>query len=57
MVHQIGVMEEADGCRLESSLLVDYHEYIIEEGRASRECGKADSCGRSERKEKRHAQV
>jgi hypothetical protein len=50
MVHQIGVMEEADGCRLESELLVKYHEYIIEQGRTSRVCGKADSCGRSERK-------
>jgi hypothetical protein len=39
-----------DGRRLEIELLVEFHEYIIEEGRTSGECGKADSCGRSERK-------
>jgi hypothetical protein len=36
MVHQIGVMGEADVCRLERELLVKYHEYIIEEGQTSR---------------------
>jgi hypothetical protein len=53
MVHQIGVTEEADRRRLESTLLVKYREYIIEQGRTSRECGKADSCSRSEGKDKR----
>jgi hypothetical protein len=57
MVHQIGMTEEADGRRLESTLLVRYHEFIVEEGRMSIECGKADPCGRIERKEKRYAQV
>jgi hypothetical protein len=57
MVHQTGVMEEANGCRLESSLLVKHHEYIIEEGRTNRECRNEDLCSPSERVERRYAQV
>jgi hypothetical protein len=57
MVHQIKVVDEADDCRLESSLLVRHHEHIIEQGRTSGERIKVDLCGQSERKEKRYAQI